>query len=161
MKNIFSGLITGVVLITVLNEQALADKTYSRAKTCYENQYNETYHPGTVEKPGFVSSREERGERPCPKSMHFHRRKSHKHQEGNRTHNHSAHQQTTLSGKTVVVDPAAEDSNSCLEGTVDGGVIGGALGGVLAKKDTGFGRFLLGLLAAPFRMSDRWRVSPP
>ena len=123
------------MLITVLNEPALAHKTYSRAKTCYQNQYVETYHPGTREKPGYVSSGEERVERPCPKSLHFHGRKSHNHQEGNRTHNHSADQPTTSSSRTVVVDPAAEDSNSCLEGTIAGGVLGGALGGVLAKKD--------------------------
>ena len=135
MKNIFSGVITGVVLITVLNEPALAHKTYSRAKTCYQNQYVETYHPGTREKPVYVSSREERVERPCPKSLHFHGRKSHKHQEGNRTHNHSAHQPTTSSSRTVFEDAAAEDSNSCLEGTIAGGVLGGALRGVLAKKD--------------------------
>ena len=135
MKNIFSGVITGVVLITVLNEPGLAHKTYSRAKTCYQNQYVETYHPGTREKPGYVSNREERVERPCPKSLHFHGRKSHKHQEGNRTHNHSAHQPTTSSSRTVFEDAAAEDSNSCLEGTIAGGVLGGALGGVLAKKD--------------------------
>ena len=135
MKSIFSGVITGFVLITVLNEPALANKTYSRAKTCYQNQYVETYHPGTREKPGYVSSREERVGRPCPKSLHFHGRKSHKHQEGNRTHNHSAHQPTTSISRTVFVGPAAEDSNSCLEGTIAGGVLGGALGGVLAKKD--------------------------
>ena len=123
------------MLITVLNEPALAHKTYSRATTCYQNQYVETYHPGTREKPGYVSSREERVGRPCPKSLHFHGRKSHKHQEGNRTHNHSAHQPTTSISRTVFVGPAAEDSNSCLEGTIAGGVLGGALGGVLAKKD--------------------------
>ena len=135
MKTIFSGLVTGVVWITVLNEPALANKTYSRAKTCYQNQYVETYHPGTRQKPGYVSSREERVERPCPKGLHFHGRKSHKHQEGSRSHNHPANQPTTSSRRTVVVDPGAEDSNSCLEGTVAGGVLGGALGGVLAKKD--------------------------
>ena len=115
MKTIFSGLVTGVVWITVLNEPALANKTYSRAKTCYQNQYVETYHPGTRQKPGYVSSREERVERPCPKGLHFHGRKSHKHQEGNRSHNHPANQPTTSSGRTVVVDPAAEDSNPVWE----------------------------------------------
>ena len=57
--------------MTLLSEPALANKTYSRAKTCYQNQYVETYHPGTREKPGYVSSREERVERPCPKTQHF------------------------------------------------------------------------------------------
>ena len=123
------------MLITVLNKPAVAHKTYSRAKTCYLNLDVETYHPGNREKPGYVSNREERVERPCPKSLHFHGRKSHKHQEGNRTHNHSAHQPTTSSSRTVFEDAAAEDSNSCLEGTIAGGVLGGALGGVLAKKD--------------------------
>ena len=52
MKNIFSGLITGVVMTTVLNQPALANNTYSRAKTCYQNQYVETYHPGIRDKPG-------------------------------------------------------------------------------------------------------------
>ena len=42
MQNIFSGLNTGVVLMTVLNEPALANKTYSRAKTRFQNQYVET-----------------------------------------------------------------------------------------------------------------------
>ena len=62
MKNISSKLITEDVLLPVLNEPALANKTYSRAKTCYQNQHVETYHPGTREKPGYVSSREERVE---------------------------------------------------------------------------------------------------
>tara|TARA_B100000401_G_scaffold416953_1_gene339663 strand:- start:96 stop:659 length:564 start_codon:yes stop_codon:yes gene_type:complete len=135
MKNIFFGLITGVLMTTAVNQPALANNTYSRAKTCYQNQYVETYHPGTREKPGYVSSREERVERPCPKTLHFHGGKSHKHQQGHRAHNHRDHPPTTSSGKTVVVDPAAEDNNSCLEGSLAGGVLGGALGGALARKD--------------------------
>ena len=31
--------------------------------------------------------------------------------------------------------PAAEDENSCLEGSLAGGVLGGTLGGALAKKN--------------------------
>ena len=110
MKNIFSGLITGVVLTAVVNQPSIANNTYSRAKTCYQNQYVETYHLGTRDKPGYVSSREERVELPCPKNLHFHGRKSHKYQQGNRTHNHPSHQPTTSSGRTVVLDPADEDS---------------------------------------------------
>ena len=45
--------------MTVLSEPALDNETYSRAKSCYQNQYVETYHPGTREKPGYVSSRED------------------------------------------------------------------------------------------------------
>ena len=135
MKTIFSGLITGVVMMTALNEPALANKTYSRAKTCYQDQYIETSHPGTWENPGNVSSREVRVELPCPKNLHFHGRKSHKHKEGHRAHNHSAHPPTTSGGRRVVAAPAAEDDNSCLEGTLAGGVLGGALGGALAKKE--------------------------
>ena len=135
MKNIFSGLITGVVMTTVMHQPALANNTYSRAKTCYQNQYVETYHPGTRDKPGYVSSREERVERPCPKTLHFHGGKSHKHQQGHRAHNHSDHPPTTSSGKAVSVDPTAEDNNSCLEGSLAGCVLGGALEGALAKKD--------------------------
>ena len=86
-------------MMTLLSEPALANKTYSRAKTCYQNQYVETYHPGTREKPGYVSSREERVERPCPKTLHFHGRKSHKHKEGHHAHNHSAHPPTTSGEK--------------------------------------------------------------
>ena len=67
--------------MTVLSEPALANKTYSRAKTCYQNQYVEIYHPGTREKPGYVSSREVRVERTCPKTLHFHGRKSHEHKQ--------------------------------------------------------------------------------
>ena len=132
MKNIFSGLITGVVMMTVVNQPALANNTYSRTKTCYQNQYVETYHPGTRDKPGYVSSREERVERPCPKTLHFHGRKSHKHKEGHHAHNHSAHPPTTSGGRKVMATPAAEDENSCLEGTLAGGVPGGILGGALA-----------------------------
>ena len=121
--------------MTVLSEPALANKTYSSAKTCYQNQYVETYHPGTREKPVYVSSREERVERPCPKNLHFHGRKSHKHKEGHRDHNHLAQPPTTSGGTRVVAAPAAEDDNSCLEGTLAGGVLGGALVGALAKKD--------------------------
>ena len=135
MKNIFSGLVTGVVMMTVLNQPSIANNQYSKAKTCYQNQYVETYHPGTRDKPGYVSSREEKVERPCPKTLHFHGRKSHKHQQGQSAHNHPAHPPTTSSGKNVVVDPAVEDNNSCLEGSLAGGVLGGALGGALAKKD--------------------------
>ena len=122
MKNIFSGLIAGVVMTTVMNQPSLANSTYSRAKTCYQNQYVETYHPGTRDKPGYVSSREVRAERPCPKTLHFHGGKSHKHQQGHRAHNHPDHPPTTSSGKTVVKAPAAEDNNSCLEGSLAGGV---------------------------------------
>ena len=95
--------------MTVLSEPAQANKTYSRAKTCYQNQYVETYHPGTREKPGYVSSREERVERPCPKTLHFHGRKSHKHKEGHHAHNHSAHPPTTSGGRKVMATPAVED----------------------------------------------------
>ena len=110
MKNIFSGLITGVVLTAVVNQPSIANNTYSRAKTCYQNQYVETYHPGTRDKPGYVSSREERVERPCPKTLHFHGGKSHKHQQRHRAHNHPNHSPTTSSGKTVVEAPAAGDN---------------------------------------------------
>ena len=41
-ENIFSKLITGDVFLPVLNEPALANKTYSRAKTRFQNQYVET-----------------------------------------------------------------------------------------------------------------------
>ena len=135
MKTIFSGLITGVVMMTALNEPALANKTYSRAKTCYQDHHIETYHPGTMENPGYVSSREERVELPCPKNLHFHRRKSHEQKEGHRAHNHSAHPPTTSGGRRVVAAPAAEDDNSNLDGTLAGCVLCGALGGALAKKD--------------------------
>ena len=42
MKNIFSGLIAGVVMTTVVNQPSLANNTFSRAKTSYQNQYVET-----------------------------------------------------------------------------------------------------------------------
>ena len=135
IKTIFSGLITGFVMMTALNEPALANKIYSRAKTCYQDQYIETYHPGTRENPGYVSSREERVELPRPKNLHFHGRKNHKHKEGHRDHNRLAQPPTTSGGRRVVAAPAAEDDNSCLEVTLAGGVLGGALGGALAKKD--------------------------
>ena len=144
----------------VLSEPALANKTYSRAKTCYQNQYVEIYHPGTREKPGYVSSREQRVERPCPRTLHFHGRKSHKHKEGHHAHNHSAHPPTTSGGRKVMATPAAEDDNSCLEGTLAGGVLSRALGGALAKKDNWICRFLPGLLAVPLLDVRSMAVEP-
>ena len=135
MKNIFSVLITVVVMTSVVNQPSLANNTYSRAKTYYQNQYIETYHSGTRENPGYISSREERVELPCPKNLHFHRRKNHKHKEGHRAHNHPAHPPTNSGGRRVVAAPAAEDANFFLEESLAGGVLGGALGGALAKKD--------------------------
>ena len=67
--------------------------------------------------------------------MHFHGKKNHKHQNGNLAHYHHSHAVTITSQPPVEVDPAPQDSNSCLEGTLAGGVPGGALGGTLAKKD--------------------------
>ena len=160
VKKVFSGLFTGVALMTLLSEPAVANKTYSRAKTCYQNQYVEIYHPGTREKPGYVSSREERVERTCPKTLHFHGRKSHKHKEGHHAHNHSAHPPKTSGGRKVVATPAAEDDNSCLEGTIAGGVLGGALGGALAKKDNWIWSIPAeGCWRCPCLMSGRWRLS--
>ena len=96
--------------MTVLSEPALAKKTYSRAKSCYQNQYVETYHPGTREKPGYVSSREERVERPCLKTLHFHGRRSHKHREGHHAHNHRDHPPTRSEERSVVAVPNSEDN---------------------------------------------------
>ena len=122
--------------MTLLSEPALANKTYSKAKTCYQNQYVETYHPGTREKPGYVSSREERVERPCPKTLHFHGRKSHKHKEGHHAHNQPFSSSTDNVRRTKGYgDSCSRGRHSCLEGTLAGGVLGGALGGALAKKD--------------------------
>lgn len=133
MKKVFLAFLAGNLFIPLLQQPALAHKSYSRAKTCYKNEYVEKYHPGTRENPGYVSSREVRVERPCPKNMHFHGKKSHKHREGYVAHDHHSH--STTDARPVVVKPGKEDNNSCLEGTLAGGVLGGALGGALAKKD--------------------------
>ena len=81
-----------------------------------------------------MSSQEVKVERPCPKDLHFHGKKNHKHQNGNLAHDHHSHAATITSQPPVVRDPAPQDSNTCLEGTLAGGVLGGALGGTLAKK---------------------------
>ena len=135
MKKVFLALLAGNLLIPLLQQPALAHKSYSQAKTCYKNKYVEQYHPGTRENPGYVSSQEVKVERPCPKDLHFHGKKNHKHQDGNLAHDHHSHAATITSQPPVVVDPAPQDNNSCLEGTLAGGVLGGALGGALAKKD--------------------------
>ena len=135
MKKLILALLAGNLMIPFLQQPALAHKRYTHAKVCYKNQYVEKYHPGTRENPGYVSSREVMVERPCPKNMHFHGKRSHKHREGYVAHDHHSHSITTTDARPVVVKPGKEDNNSCLEGTVAGGVLGGALGGVLAKKE--------------------------
>ena len=47
---------TGAWLTNIMQEPALGNKTYSQAKTFYQNQYIETYDPGTQEKPGKLNS---------------------------------------------------------------------------------------------------------
>ena len=117
--------------MTVLSEPALANKTYSRAKSCYQNQYVETYHPGTREKPGYVSSREERVERPCPKTQHFQPQT-----QGGASRPQPFRSSTDNVRRTKGYgDSRSRGRHSCLEGTLAGGVLGGALGGALAKKD--------------------------
>ena len=135
MNNHLPALMAVAALATAMSEPALAHKTYSQAKTCYKSHYVETYHPGTRDKPGYVSSREEKVERPCPKNFHFHGRKSHKHQKGQLAHDHHVHSPGNSGNQTIVEHPSTKDDNSCLEGTLAGGVLGGALGGVLATKD--------------------------
>ena len=146
--------------MTVLSEPALANKTYSRAKTCYQNQYVETYHPGTREKPGYVSSREERVERPCPKTLHFHGRKSHKHKEGHHAHNHSAHPPTTSGERRVVAAPAAEDDIPVWKEPSLAAFLVEPWEAHLPKRTTGSGRFLPGLLAVPLLDVRSMAVEP-
>ena len=135
MKKVFLALLAGNLLIPLLQKPVLAHKRYSQASTCYKNKYVEKYHPGTRKSPGYVTSREVMVERPCPRNLHFHGKKSHKHLEGYVAHDHHSHSTTTTGVRAVVVKPGKEDDNSCLEGTLAGGVLGGALGGALAKKD--------------------------
>ncbi|WP_371257679.1 glycine zipper 2TM domain-containing protein [Synechococcus sp. KORDI-52] len=135
MKKTVVALLPGVLLTSLLQGPVLAHKDYSQAKTCYQNEYVEKYHPGTREKPGYVSSREEKVQRPCPKNLHFHGQTSHKHQQGNLAHDHHSHSTMTTGARADVRESVQEDNNSCLEGSLAGGVLGGALGGVLAKKD--------------------------
>jgi len=118
-----------------LDKPVYAHKNYSKAEICYRNKYVETYHPGTRQNPGYVSSREKVVERPCPKNFHFHGRMSHKHPKGRQTHAHHVHSSAGIASQPVLVDPSVDDQNSCLEGTLAGGVLGGALGGVLAKQE--------------------------
>lgn len=135
MNKVVFALLSGIVLVPSLQRPAFAHKSYAHAKTCFKNKYVEKYHPGTRANPGHVTSREVMVERPCPKNLHFHGKKSHKHREGYISHDHHAHSATTTIARPVVVKPGKEDNNSCLEGTLAGGVLGGALGGALATKD--------------------------
>ena len=134
-KKLVASLLSGVVVFPFLVEPASAHKKYSQVQTCYKNKYVETYHPGTRQNPGYVTSSEKVVERSCPKNFHFHGAKSHKHQKGRIAHDHHVHSSPVNDAKPVVIVPGNDDDNSCLEGTLAGGVLGGALGGVLAKKD--------------------------
>lgn len=135
MKKVVVAFLPGILLIPCFHQPVLAHKPYALPKTCYKNKYVEKYHPGTRANPGYVTSREVMVERPCPNGLHFHGKKSHKHREGYVSHEHHSHSTMTTSARPVVVKPAKDDNNSCIEGTVAGGVLGGALGGVLATKD--------------------------
>ena len=134
MKKLLITTVSGILMFTQTNTGAFAHKNYSQAQTCYKNKYVEEYHPGTRKNPGYVTSSEKIVERQCPKNLHFHGRKSHKHKNGQFTHVHHAHTNTSTGAQAVVVEPNEKDNNSCIEGTITGGVLGGALGGVLATK---------------------------
>ena len=160
MKNIFYGLITGVLMTTVVNQPVLANNTYSRAKTCYQNQYVETYHPGTREKPGYVSSREERVERPCPKTLHFHGGKSHKHQGGtapitiqtiNRQRQAEKPSSWTLLLRTTI--PVWKEASLAV-------FLVEPWEARSPERTTGSGRFLLGPLAVPWSVVRSMVVEP-
>ncbi len=133
MKILRTTLFIGFTTLSLSQEPALAHRKYFQAGTCYKNKYIETYHPGTRESPGYVTSRDEVVEQRCPRNLHFHGKKSHKHKKGYFAHDHHSH--ALKSENTAVVIPSNDDNNSCLEGTIAGGVLGGALGGALAKKD--------------------------
>ena len=49
----------------------IGHRTYSQAKICYQKEYVEKYHPGTRDNPGYVTSREDKVARPCPKIRIF------------------------------------------------------------------------------------------
>ena len=135
MKKFVAAVLPGVCLIPFSHEPALAHKTYSQAEICYQKEYVEKYHPGTRDNPGYVSSREEKVARPCPKNLHFHGQNSHRHRKGDLAHDHHAHPMPASGASSVAGQSDPQDSNSCLEGSLAGGVLGGALGGVLSKKD--------------------------
>ena len=119
-----------------LNAPGLAHQNYSNDQTCYQNKYTETYHPGTRESQGYVTSKEIIVPRPCPKHFHSHGKKTHKHKLGRFAHDHHSHQVPTVGTSTVYAPELdVHDKNSCIEGTLAGGVLGGAFGGTLAKKE--------------------------
>ena len=135
MKKVLLALLPGMILIPSLQQPVLAHKRYSQASICYKNKYVENYHPGTRKSPGHVSSREVMVERPCPRNMHFHGMRSHKHRKGYVAHDHHPHSKMTTGAHTGVLKSRKKDNNSCVEGTVAGGVLGGALGAALSTKD--------------------------
>ena len=135
MKTFVVAFLPGVLLIPCVQEPVLAHKPYSQSKTCDKTEYVEAYHPGTREKPGYVSGREEKVAQPCSKNLHFHGQTSHRHRKGDLVHDHHAHSTPISGARPVAGRPVPQDNNSCLEGTLAGGVLGGALGGILSKKD--------------------------
>ena len=128
--------VLGMLAFASLNAPGLAHQNYSNDQTCYQNKYTETYHPGTRESQGYVTSKEIIVPRPCPKHFHSHGKKTHKHKLGRFAHDHHSHQVPTVGTSTVYAPELdVQDKNSCIEGTLAGGVLGGAFGGTLAKKE--------------------------
>ena len=136
LKMIPGHLLLSVLALASLNTPALAHQKYSKSQTCYKNKYIETYHPGTRQSKGFVTSKEIIVPRPCPKNFHSHGKKTHKHKMGRVAHDHHLHQTSTIgTSKLYAPELNVQDTNSCIEGTVAGGVLGAAMGGALAKKE--------------------------
>tara|TARA_B100001939_G_C16714542_1_gene518549 strand:- start:105 stop:587 length:483 start_codon:yes stop_codon:yes gene_type:complete len=136
LKMIPGHLLLSVLALASLNTPALAHQKYSKSQTCYKNKYTETYHPGTRQSKGFVTSKEIIVPRPCPKNFHSHGKKTHKHKMGRVAHDHHSHQTSTIgTSKLYAPELNVQDTNSCIEGTVAGGVLGAAMGGALAKKE--------------------------
>ncbi len=129
-------LLVCLLALASLNTPALAHQKYSKSPTCYKTKYTETYHPGTRESQGYVTSKEIIVPRPCPRNFHSHGKKTHKHKMGRFAHDHHPHQVPTVgTSKVYAPELDVQDTNSCIEGTLAGGVLGGALGGTLAKKE--------------------------
>ena len=127
---------TAFLLFPLLSESAQAHKTYSRDLNCYRSVYKETYHRGTRENPGTVTSQEVMVEKLCPKKFHAHGKLTHQHKGGRYVHSHHSHNQLIhINKQEGTLNFPEPDNNSCIEGTLSGGVLGGALGGVLARKE--------------------------
>ncbi len=100
---------------------------YAYQEKCFRKVYREKYVPGTMNRPGYVTSYKERVRVPCNREPNFDRY-DHKHY-----HKHYPKQ-------------TPKDDNSCIEGAVLGGIGGAGAGAALSRGDGRWWAIPLGIV---------------